>query len=76
MRVGGRCRSENAGQAEVDRGCSRLSVHLLQLDEGCGVADLEGFDFAEPVVLLGFVDAVGEVGDDVAEPVDLGGIGA
>jgi len=48
---------------------------FLELLFRAGEADLQSFDLAEPVVLFGFGDAGVKVGDDLAEPVDLGGVG-
>jgi hypothetical protein len=40
-----------------------------------GEADLQAFDLAEPALVLGFADAVEQVGAHVGEPVALCGVG-
>jgi hypothetical protein len=51
------------------------AFHFLELLLCAGEAGLQSFDLAEPVVLFGFGDAGVKVGDDLAEPVDLCGVG-
>jgi hypothetical protein len=63
------------GEAEQDGAVGGgLAFHLLKLLLCAGEADLQSFDLAEPVVLLGFGDTGVKVGDDLAKPVGLGGV--
>jgi hypothetical protein len=58
-------RRADARQAEVDyRASSHDPLHLPELLPGAGKTDLETLDFSEPASLLGFVDAVLQVGND------------
>jgi hypothetical protein len=52
-----------------------LAFHLFKLLLCAGETDLQSFDLAEPVVLLGFGGADVKVGDDLVKPVGLGGSG-
>jgi hypothetical protein len=51
-------------------------VELGELGGGCGEADLESFDFAEPALLAGFGDAVVQVVADAGQAGPLGRVGA
>src|SRR5664279_779026 len=51
-------------------------VHLGELASGAGQADLEAFGLADPVVLLGFGDACGQVLADLDQTWPLGWVGA
>ena len=64
--------------AHVHRGVSAggESVELGEFHGRAGEADLEAFDFAEPVLLLGLGDAVAEVVADLDQAGPLRGIGA
>ena len=66
------------GHAEVGAGVVAGAdlVHLAEFVAGAGEADFESFGFAEPVVLLGFGDAVVQVGADGLQAGSLGGVGA
>ena len=51
------------------------AFHFVELLLCTDEAGLQSFDLAEPVVLFGFGDAGVKVGDDLAEPDCLGGVG-
>jgi hypothetical protein len=51
-------------------------VHLGELVPGAGQADFQSFGLAEPVMVFGFGDAVGQVAADLGEAGPLGGVGA
>ena len=64
------------GQAELDR-LALAAQGRLELGElvlGAGEADLETLDLAEPAFMLGFGDAVVQVGADLLQPAALGGV--
>ncbi|MFJ8719585.1 hypothetical protein ACIRD9_41660 [Streptomyces violaceus] len=60
------------GHAERD---GRSLADLSEFGFGTGVADMELFDFAEPALAFGFLDACVEVVDDLDEAGSLVGSG-
>ena len=60
--------SDRDDRAEIDWFEAESALHLGQLLFGAGQAGPEAFDLAEDDALLGFVNAVVEVGDDVFHP--------
>ena len=69
------------GCRHAEVGCGRLcgadgSVEAGEFGLGCFEAVLESFDFAEPGVGSGFVDAGGEVDGYLFEAAALGGVDA
>lgn len=64
------------GYSEVDGGGSAGAlVELGEFVFGSGEADLESFDFAEPVCAFGFGDADVKVVADLEDALSLGGVG-
>jgi hypothetical protein len=64
------------GRAEIDHAADCRGRPWWPASVRRGKGGLESFDFAEPVVLAGFIDAFNEVGADVCHAGLLGGVGA
>jgi hypothetical protein len=70
------CDVGKVGHAEVDGGApGGLLVDLGEFLAGCGEADFQSFDLAEPALALGFGDARVQVVVDLDESGALGRIG-
>ena len=54
----------------------RAATHLFEFVFGAGEADFEAVDLAGPATVVGFGDSGEQVGVDLGEPWQLGGIGA